>query len=272
MKTLGILGFGTMGEAFARGLKRMLPDLALCVFDLKAERVEAAEKTLGLMRAHSAAELFDRSDLTILCVKSWGFTQRIVRSLLSKSSAAEVRGHSRGKPVVSILAGKRIQTLCEGLATDHVARFMPNIAAVTGKSLVGVSFAPAAEAGFRADCLAVASALGRPLEIPEKLMSAMTGISGSGIAYVLSFVHAMALGGVAAGFDYPTALSIAAAGLESAASLLVPGAHPLELASRVASPAGTTIQGMRALEKGGFTATVMEAVEAAARRATELEN
>jgi pyrroline-5-carboxylate reductase len=81
----------------------------------------------------------------------------------------------------------------------------------------------------------------------------------------------MALGGVAAGFDYKTSLAIAVAGLEGAASLLREGAHPLELASRVISPAGTTIQGVRALERAGFTAAVMEAVEAAARRAAELE-
>jgi pyrroline-5-carboxylate reductase len=99
----------------------------------------------------------------------------------------------------------------------------------------------------------------------------MTGVSGSGLAFVFQFVHAMAQGGVAAGFDYPTALAVAVAGLEGAASLLKDGAHPMELASRVTSPAGTTIQGVRALERGGFTAAVMEAVEAAARKAADFE-
>ena len=124
---------------------------------------------------------------------------------------------------------------------------------------------------LREDALVLAAALGTALEIPEKLMSAMTGVSGSGLAFVFQFVHAMAQGGVAAGFDYQTALAVAVAGLEGAASLLKDGAHPMELASRVTSPAGTTIQGVRALEKGGFTAAVMEAVEAAARKATEFE-
>jgi pyrroline-5-carboxylate reductase len=148
---------------------------------------------------------------------------------------------------------------------------MPSLAAVKGASLVGVSFHPAATPQMRDDSLTIAGALGAHLEIKENLMSAMTGVSGSGLAYVFSFVHAMALGGVAAGFDYKTALSVAVAGLEGAVSLLKDGTHPLELASRVTSPAGTTIQGVRALERGGFTAAVMEAVEAAARRATELE-
>ena len=102
-------------------------------------------------------------------------------------------------------------------------------------------------------------------------MGAMTGVSGSGLAFVFQFVHGMALGGVAAGFDYRTALAVAVAGLEGAASLLKDGAHPMELASRVTSPAGTTIQGVRALERAGFTAAVMEAVEAAARKTNEFE-
>lgn len=250
-----------MGEAFAAGLKRTMPELGLVVFDSNTARKETAARIEGLTVAGSAGEVMDASDITILCVKPQDLG----------TLAAEVRGRSHGGRIVSILAGKRIQSICEGFASDQVARFMPSLAAVTGKSMVGVSFGPAAGEGFKADCLAIAGALGRPLEIPEKLMSAMTGISGSGIAYVFAFVHAMALGGVAAGFDYPTALSIAVAGLEGAASLLTGGEHPLALASRVASPAGTTIQGLRALEEGGFTAAVMHAVEAAARRATELE-
>lgn len=261
MKTLGIIGFGTMGEAFARGLARAAPGTALTAFDPRAERAEAA-RALGVAAARSATEVLEKTDLAILCVKPQDLAD----------IAAGVRGRSVGRRVISILAGRRLQTLSEALGTDHVARFMPTVAAVTGTSLIGVSFSPAADPGFRADCLAVAGALGRPLEIPEKLMPAMTGMSGSGIAYVLAFVHAMAMGGVAAGFDYPTAVSVAAAGLRSAASLLEGGAHPVELANRVTSPAGTTIQGLRALERGGFTAAVMEAVEAAARRATEMES
>ncbi len=261
MKRIGIVGFGTMGEAFAMGLRRRTPDLAMSVFDVNRERAEAAARMPGVAVARTAGEVLKECDLTILCVKPQDFP------LL----AAEVRESSRGRKIISILAGRRIQSIAEGLATEQVARFMPSLAAVKGTSMVGVSFGAGASPEFRAECLSVAGAFGVSLEIPEKLMSAMTGVSGSGLAYVFAFVNAMALGGVAAGFDYRTALAIAVAGLEGAASLLKEGAHPLELASRVISPAGTTIQGVRALERGGFTAAVMEAVEAAARRASELE-
>ena len=261
MNRIGILGFGIMGEAFAAGLTRKLPQVAIVAYDAKRERVEAASRMQKLTVAKNAAEVLRESDITILCVKPQDFT----------TVAGEIREAARNRRVISILAGRRIEGIAEALGTDQVARFMPSLAAVKGASLVGVSFHPAASKEMRDDSRAIAAALGAALEIPEKLMSAMTGVSGSGLAYVLSFVHAMALGGVAAGFDYPTALSVAIAGLEGATSLLKDGTHPMELASRVISPAGTTIQGVRALERGGFTAAVMEAVEAAARKATELE-
>jgi pyrroline-5-carboxylate reductase len=261
MKRIGIVGFGIMGSAFSAGLAKKLPEVALLAFDVRRERVQEGARQRKIDLADSARQVFAESDVTILCVKPQDFS----------TFAAELAGGARDKPVISILAGRKIQAIADGLQTDQVARFMPSLAATKGASLVGVSFHAAATPQVRHDSLGIAAALGSALEIPEKLMSAMTGVSGSGIAYVFSFVHAMALGGVAAGFDYPTALSVAVAGLEGAVSLLKDGTHPVELASRVISPAGTTIQGIRALERGGFTAAVMEAVEAAARKAAELE-
>jgi len=261
MKKIGIVGFGVMGKAFAVGIRKKMAGISITAFDVKRDLVEREAGTLGVQVARDAAEAF-AADVTLLSVKPQDFA----------ALASEVRGASRGRRVISILAGRRVQTIAEALGTENVARFMSNMSALTGASMVGVSLHAGADAQTRVDCLAVAEAVGTPIEIPEKLMSAMTGVSGSGLAYVLTFVHAMALGGVAAGFDYATALTIAAAGLQSAASLLKDGAHPMELVSRVTSAGGTTIQGVRVLESGGFTATVMEAVEAAARKATEMES
>jgi len=261
MKRIGIIGYGIMGEAFAAGFLRKLPQLSLIVHDEKEERRDAAKRERRISVAASASEVLQGSDLCVLSIKPQDFA----------AFAADVKGAAHGRPVISILAGRKIQAVADSLGTDQVARFMPTLAALKGASMVGVSFHPEAGAAMRADALALAAALGTALEIPEKLMSAMTGVSGSGLAFVLQFVHGMAQGGVAAGFDYRTALAVAVAGLEGAASLLKDGAHPMELASRVTSPAGTTIQGVRALEKAGFTAAVMEAVEAAAQKATEFE-
>jgi pyrroline-5-carboxylate reductase len=261
MKRIGIIGFGVMGEAFAAGFLRKLPHLSLLVYDAKQDRRDAAAAIRGLSIGGSPGEVLQGSDLTVLSMKPQDF----------EAFATESKGSARGRAVISILAGKKIQVITESLGTDQVARFMPTLAAVKGSAMVGVSFHADAGAPMRADALQLAAALGTALEIPEKLMSAMTGVSGSGLAFVFQFVHAMAQGGVAAGFDYRTALTVAVSALEGAASLLKDGAHPMELASRVTSPAGTTIQGVRALEKAGFTAAVMEAVEAAARKAADFE-
>jgi pyrroline-5-carboxylate reductase len=260
MERLGIIGFGVMGRAFAEGLARSEPGLSLVVYDVKADKLSGAG-TRTLTAAASPAEVVRQCGHILLCVKP-----QDLGALMP-----ELRPHSRGKGYISILAGRRIDTLAEGLGTEEVARFMPNIAATVGRSLVGVSFHPRAGSAFREECLKLSRAVGSPLEVPEKLLAAMTGVSGSGIAYVLTFIHALALGGVAAGFDYETALKAAVGCVEGAVALLGGGAHPAALASRVISPAGTTIQGMRALERGGMTAAVMEAVEAAARRAVEFE-
>jgi pyrroline-5-carboxylate reductase len=262
MKRIGIIGFGIMGEAFATGLGRKLPDVSLLAYDVRQDRVHAAAHALpNLSAAESAVDVFKGSDIAILCVKPQDFS----------TLAGQVREASRDRPVISILAGRKISAIADGLATDQVARFMPNIAATKGAALVGVSFHANAGPAFREDALAIAAALGSAMEIPEKLMSAFTGVSGSGLAYVMQFAHAMAQGGVVAGFDYRTALSIALSTMDGAVALLKEGDHPVELISRVTSAGGTTIQGIRALEEGRLTATVMAAVEAAARKASEME-
>jgi pyrroline-5-carboxylate reductase len=261
MKKIGIIGFGIMGEAFATGLIRKHPQTGILAFDHKPDRVLVAAHVQGITVARTPAEVFAASDLTIICVKPQDFA----------AFAESVRESSRGRPVISIMAGRKIQAVAEALGTDQVARFMPNISATKGASLIGVSFHAQASPQLREDALSVAAALGTGMEIPERLMSAITGVSGSGIAYVFQFAHALAQGGVVAGLDYRTALTAAIATLEGAVSMLKDGTHPMELVSRVTSPAGTTIQGIKALERAGFTAGVMEAVEASARKATEFE-
>lgn len=262
MRYLGILGFGNMGEAAAAGVRCRMPDLPIGVFDRKAERTAFAKDRCGFAVFSSPGELVAAAD-------------RIVLAMKPQDAAAllpEIREASRGKGFISLLAGKPVQAIRDGLDTDQVCRFMPNIAARKGKALTAVCFAPGAGEEFKADCLAVAAAMGAAVELPEKLFAAFTGVCGCGIGFALSFLHSMALGGVAAGLDYPTALRSAAAAAEGAVSLLSePGSHPVELLTRVTSAGGATIQGVRELEKGGFSAAAMAAVERAALKALEME-
>ncbi len=198
MKSIGIIGFGVMGEAFASCLTRKLPQVSLLVYDAKNDRREAAGRQ-GVKTAASASEVLRLSEITVLSIKP--------QDLAAFSS--EVKASVSGRPIISILAGQTVEVIARMMGTDQVARFMPNLAAVKGASVVGVSFHPSASGKTRDDARGVAAALGTSLEIPEKLMGAMTGVSGSGLAFVLQFIHGLALGGVAAGFDYRSALSVA---------------------------------------------------------------
>jgi pyrroline-5-carboxylate reductase len=211
--------------------------------------------------------LLDFADITIIAIKPQD----------AVSVLREIAPYSGGRKFAAIVAGKTLAFYREYLQTPYIARFMPNLAAMYQKAAVGVCF-PAAEgdaqkfAAFRGEVLELASAAGLALEIPEKLMPMITGLSGSAIAYVFAFIHALAMGGVKTGLGYNQACDVAVQVVEGAAAVLRGTKDsPSNLIAKVCSPAGTTIAGIEALEEAAFTAAVMRAVEAAAGRAEELE-
>ncbi len=262
MKRIGILGFGNMGSALAAGLQRS-GGFTVTVNDIRPERAQEARERFGLAVVDDKKELFAGSDIVVIAVKPQEW----------RGLAPLVGGMGRGRGAISIMAGVGLAGIREELEADAVARFMPNLAAREGKALVGVAFSEPASEPFREAALDVARAIGTPLEVRESLMAAITGISGSGIAFVFAFLHAMALGGVSAGLAYPQALAAALATVEGAVEVVRrSGESPTEWLTRVISPAGTTIEGIEALEAGGFTHTVMQAVQKAAARAAELES
>ncbi len=252
-----------MGEAIASGLKTRNPELELGVVEVSQDRRSAAVETHGARDfTESLAHLVSFSDVVVLAIKPQDVGKMVER--LAPISA-ELK-------LVSILAGTKLSTFTDALTTRNIARFMPSLAAKVGKAVVGVSFAEDADDDFRDAALEVARAIGTPQEVPEKLMSAITGVSGSGLAFTFEFIHSLALGATRAGLSYPQALEATLDVLEGATALVrETGEHPISLASRVASPAGTTIEGLTALEEGGFSAAVIDAVSRAANRATELE-
>src|SRR5262249_41126719 len=115
------------------------------------------------------------------------------------------------------------------------------------------------------------NAVGKAYRLPEYLLDAVTGLSGSGPAFVYVMIEALSDGGVRVGLPREVATGLAAQTLLGAARMVLEtGLHPGELKEMVTSPGGTTIAGLHALERGGLRAALMDAVEAAARRATEL--
>ena len=266
MNKIGFIGFGNMGEAIAQALQEDAAGGAapqLGVIDKKDDRAALASTRYSARVFSSYKDLFDFAEITVLAVKP-----QDLAALFEKAGTA-----GKDSRIISIAAGVPITMIAGGLDTDKIVRFMPNLAAGIRESAVGVSFATAADEQFRRDALTIASLLGTPYELPEKLLSAFTGLSGSGIAYVFNFIHALALGGTKTGIPYATSLEIALDTVRGAAEVLkTTGENPISMLSKVVSPGGTTIEGVTALEQGKVTAAVIEAVEAASKRAEEIES
>ncbi|MFP4407689.1 MAG: pyrroline-5-carboxylate reductase [Alkalispirochaetaceae bacterium] len=263
MKRIGIIGFGFMGEALVRGIHRLEHAPAIGVIEKSEERLRLARERYGC-RDHGEdfGALFSQSELVILAVKPQQAPELL----------PQLKPVAGTTPVVSVLAGTTTGRIRELLGDRPVIRFMPNIAAQAGAAVVGVSFSEDSGTQLQEDALRLAEAAGTAIILPESQMSAITGLSGSGIAFVLHFIHALALGGTRKGIPYTQSLEAALGVVEGAASVLrESGVHPEEMVSRVCSPGGTTVEGILALEEGGLTAAVVDAVSRAAERAEELE-
>ena len=257
--TYTLIGFGNMGLALFDGLGKEHQGR---VVEPKAERRKLAEERGAKASPAPSAEFLDGSDLVILAIKPQDVAQ-----------LAGYRGFLEGYPIVSILAGTPTIRVTEVTGSAQVVRLMPSLAAAVGAAVVGVSPGKETAPATLALALRVAEALGKPFELPERLMPAITGLSGSGIAFVFSFVHALALGGTKAGIPYDTAVDIAFELLKGAyETRRASGEPPIATVTKVCSPAGTTINGIEALAEYNFDAAVIAAITAAADRAEELEN
>ncbi len=263
MKSIGFIGAGNMGAAISLGLRAAHPNLNLAFYDVDQAKAAQAAGECGGTACRSYAELFEQAEVLLIAVKPQHLSTLFT----------DIKDLSSDREFISIAAGKPISLFTTNLQTSKVIRFMPNLAAKVGESVVGVSAVEGLDEDFRSTAFEAAKAIGVPVEIPEHLMPAITGLSGSGIAYVFAFLHAMALGGTDAGFSYQQALDIAYSTCRGAVEVLrSEGVGPAEYLTRVTSAGGTTIRGVKALEEGGLTPTVMEAINAAAERAKEIES
>lgn len=174
--------------------------------------------------------------------------------------------------VVSIAAGITLHQLAEGLPPGtRLIRVMPNTPCLVGASASAYAAAATATAADAQYVDRLLNAVGRAWPLPEKLLDAVTGLSGSGPAFVFVLIEALSDGGVRMGLPRDVATCLAAQTVfGSAKMLLETGLHPAALKDQVASPGGTTIAGLQALERGGLRAALIDAVEAATLRAAEL--
>ena len=260
-----IVGVGRMGSALVRGLiSAGFAPAGIQAFDADPGRLQSARE-LGVTACASATEAIHDAAIVIIAVKP-----QDVPAVLSEIGPSLTGGQT----ILSIAAGLKTSALRAALPSNcpaGVVRAMPNTPCVVGEGMsVIAGDSPASPEGIAAAKQVLASA-GRVAELPEKLLDAATGLSGSGPAYAFAFVQALADGGVAAGLPRPIAVELAAQTLLGASRMVLVGeGHPEQLKDSVMSPGGTTAAGIAALESRAFRAAVIEAVLAAWRRAREM--
>jgi pyrroline-5-carboxylate reductase len=263
-QTIGFIGAGQMARALARGLVQsglLKPGQIIAADPASSALAEFVRQASGARQAPDNRLLAEQSEIVVLAVKPQHF-DAATRSLESATA---------GKLVISILAGVRLTKLADAFPGARLVRVMSNTPALVahGASAYAVgSNATAADAELVG---AILSAVGRGFQVDEKLLDAVTGLSGSGPAYVYVAIEALADGGVRMGLPRDVALTLAAQTVKGAAEMvLATGEHPAVLKDQVASPGGTTIAGLQVLENGGLRAALIAAVEAATRRSIEL--
>jgi pyrroline-5-carboxylate reductase len=263
-KRVGFLGSGNMGEALIRGVVQagLVAAEALAASDVRRDRIAQMERQYGIRAVADNLELVRDSDVIVLAVKP----QIMAPVLREVAPAVNVT-----KLVISVAAGVPVKALRVHLPAGRLIRVMPNTPALVLEGVTAIARADGLQEGDLETAQELFGAVGRVVVLGEDAMDAVTGLSGSGPAYVAIAIEALADGGVNMGLDRATAMTLAAQTvLGSAKLILETGAHPGQVKDMVASPGGTTIAGIAALEEGGVRRTFMSAVERATLRSREL--
>lgn len=266
MARLGIIGTGNMGEAILRGaLKgRAIQAHQVAIYDVNINKAETLSKELGVAACSSVDELASNCAIILLAVKP-----NIVAGLLDQN-----RAQFCDKAVFSIVAGWSGACLRDNLPKDaRILRVMPNTPAMVGEGMIVFEKGDSLRTDEKEFATALFSTLGRVESVGAELMDAVTGLSGSGPAYVYLFIEALSDAGVQQGLPRAIAYELAAQTvLGSAKMVQETGSHPGELKDRVCSPGGTTIDAVATLEKRGFRGAVIDAVAVCANKSKEMSN
>ena len=265
---IGFIGCGAMAGALAGGLLGSgFPAARILGSDVDAARRDHFGRELGVATTASNAELVARSELVVLAVKPKAVAE--VLEDLGGRGAADLR-----RPLwVSIAAGVRLEALAARLPEGaRIIRAMPNTPALVRAGATGLSPNPAADARDRVAARALFEGVGITWEAPrEELLDAVTGLSGSGPAYLFAFLEALIEAGVSVGLPRDAAVALATQTVYGASKLARESDRsPAELRIQVSSPGGTTLAGLARLDAGGFAAAVGDAVRAATERSREL--
>lgn len=263
-KKIAMIGAGQMAEALLAGLlaSRSADPTALFATDTSAERRDLVKRRFGIRVGSDNCEAASWADVVLLAVKPQSLDS-VLEGIASTLA---------GRLVISIAAGVSIRRIAGRVPHGtRIVRVMPNAPALVREGMSALAFGPGVTEEDVSLARALFEAVGRVVTVEEHLMEAVTGLSGSGPAYVFMAIEAMADGGVKMGLSRSVAELLAAQTVLGAARMMLEtGEHPARLKDRVASPGGTTIAGLHQLEQGGLRASLMAAVEAATKKSEEM--
>ncbi len=266
MKKIGLLGLGNMGYALLRGIynSNLCKEFEILAYDTDSQKVKKAREEFNIAIFDDARDLIDNASYIILAIKPNDVEAFLKREKLSLDKEDKI--------FITIAAGLTVKFYRKFLEKVKIVRVMPNTPFITGNGVSGIYF----DGSFRDEEKNTAIQIfesGGIVEVvnKENLLDVITGLSGSGPAYVFTFINSLADGGVFAGLPRDVARRIAIKTVLGSAMLAEKeNLHPEELKDKVTSPGGTTAMGLLALEEGNFRASVIKAVLKATEKAKEI--
>ncbi|OQA98440.1 MAG: Pyrroline-5-carboxylate reductase [Spirochaetes bacterium ADurb.Bin218] len=257
---IGIIGAGNMGGAIARGLSKTLKSENIIICEKNNETALMLSSELKIRQKADIKGLSEESDVVIIAVKP-AIVEEVLQSLKDYS-----------KIIISVAAGVTIHKIEEIVGNKKIIRAMPNTPAISGCAMTVLSLSNSVTEDESQIALSLFESLGRVIILDEKYMNAVTAISGSGPAYVFTFIQAIADAGVKLGLTRNDSLLLAGQTIFGSAKMFLDKMeNPIKLRDNVTSPGGTTIAAVHTLERSGFSGVVMDAIEEAFKRAKELE-
>lgn len=262
---IGFIGSGAMAESIAKGicLSGKIANQDIMMSDINSQRLEYIKKEMQVKTTSSNQEVLDFASIVILAVKP-----QVIEQVLDPIKDLFLEGQT----VISIAAGIPLSFLEAKLGEKiSVIRVMPNTPSLVGEGVHGLAVGSHVSLDQQRQVETLLGMTGKVYTVKEDMLERLTGLSGSGPAYVYMVIEALADGGIKTGLPVDMAFSIAAQTVLGAAQMVLStGKHPAELKNKVTSPAGTTIEAVHLLEKEGLRAALIGAVEASTQKARKM--